>query len=251
MKKQFKFDIEVAVKKIFGEGYTVDEAKKFIKGKISQHKSLLPTIIYILEDKVIKGYKKEIKNKDERHSVNLMEDENYQIKPEESIIEKIWRSQIQHEKDEKEHGMYTIDNFHYLMEDIIRFRILCNYLRDIEAMKKLLPEKLTEVGYFLKEGPKDFINLEPGKRTKGHRAVHFIFRANLNNQDYLFEVQLMTILQHAWDKKDHHLVYEFIRNKKEVPLKIKIRSYAMSELLYVADDFFDSVLFNNQEDSNG
>jgi len=53
----------------------------------------------------------------------------------------------------------------------------------------------------------------------------------------------MTQLQHAWDKKDHHLIYEYVRVKRgnEIPLYLRNRIAAMSELLYVADTVFDAL----------
>jgi ppGpp synthetase/RelA/SpoT-type nucleotidyltranferase len=85
--------------------------------------------------------------------------------------------------------------------------------------------------------------MAPGKRKKGHRAVHFVFKAVFNQQEFLlFEVQLMTLLQNAWNRKIHSIVYEPHRIGKEVPLKTLMRSCAMSDMLYVADDYFNELL---------
>jgi ppGpp synthetase/RelA/SpoT-type nucleotidyltranferase len=61
---------------------------------------------------------------------------------------------------------------------------------------------------------------------------------------FLFEIQIMTQLQHAWDKKDHHLIYEHVRAGRgdRIPVHLKNRVTAMSELLYVADTIFDELL---------
>jgi len=106
------------------------------------------------------------------------------------------------------------------------------------------------MGHEVIDGPKDFINQEPEKRKKGHRAIHFIFQVKFNDRIFLFEVQVMTLLQNAWDRKDHPIVYESERIGKEVSLKTKMRSYAMSEMLFVADDYFNELLLKSSEVDN-
>lgn len=233
------FDIKKAVREIFDGKTTVDQARVWIEEKIQAHKDLMPVVKGILEG-IVESYMLEVQNKNHRMAAELFSDKKNMVKVADSILEKIWRSR-------KDQGTYTKENFHETMEDIMRFRILCNYLKDIEALKKILPREIMKIkGYELHNGPKDFIMKDPEDRKKGHRAVHFVFRMNHSQKNYLFEVQLMTLLQHAWDKKDHHLVYEYHRNGEEVPMELKIRSYAMSEMLYIADDFFNSILEDNQ-----
>lgn len=232
-----KFNIADAVKELFGEDWKVEQARKFIEGQIQGHQDLSSTIKSQLSS-IVNTYQNEFKKPNYRMAATLQEEGKYQIKSVDSIIEKMWR-------DRKK---YTKDNFLEEMEDIIRFRILCNYLVDINTMQKKLPEEMTSPsgGYILHSGPKDFINKPPEERKKGHRAVHFVFKTIRNKKVYLFEVQLMTLLQDAWDKKDHHLVYEYERKNEEVPLDLRMRSYAMSEMLYLADEFFSSLLKQQQ-----
>ena len=84
---------------------------------------------------------------------------------------------------------------------------------------------------------KNFVNKDPSKRKKGHRAIHLVFSFEFNNEVYPFEVQLMTLLQNAWDRKDHHIVYEARRKGEDVPLDIKMKSYAMSETYLLSMSF--------------
>ena len=65
----------------------------------------------------------------------------------------------------------------------------------------------------------------------------------------------MTQLQEAWDKKDHFLVYEKRRNEPErdeenFPDFLDAKMFAMSELLYVADQYFEQ-LRKTEEDDTG
>lgn len=238
---ELKFNFEKAAEELFPKLHPVEKVKTFIEEKIQYHKSLLGTIINQLE-LIILEYQREIYKTENRASVYLELEEKYQVKTVESIIEKLWRA-----KNAKgESGKYTVDDFHETMEDIIRFRILCNYLCDADDMAKILPGKMEEMGYKMVGEPKNFINKEPAERKKGHRAIHLIFQAEFNRRIYRFEVQVMTLLQNAWDRKDHSIVYEYQRIGKEVPLKLKMRSYAMSEMLYVADDYFNELLLGNK-----
>jgi ppGpp synthetase/RelA/SpoT-type nucleotidyltranferase len=128
--------------------------------------------------------------------------------------------------------------------DIIRFRIVCNYLRDL----RFIDEKVR--GYAANEPRLRVVNREdhisslfPCSRV-GHRAIEYTIRFKEKRDRFLFEVQIMTQLQHAWDKKDHHLIYEYIRAGQgdRIPVQLKNRVAAMSELLYVADTIFDEIL---------
>lgn len=234
------FDLEEAVNTLFGRECTVEQARAFITDKIDGHSILSPSIAGILKTKTLE-YEREVYRGEKRASVYLDPDSKYQLKTPESIIEKIWRSHNDPQKIGIKEPEYTLDNFHETMEDILRFRILCNYLHDVEQMKNILPKEMEPHLQVYKE-PKDFIKLDPEMRKKGHRAVHFIFQAHHNQRKYLFEVQLMTLLQNAWDRKDHSIVYESKRTGNVVPLEVKMRSYAMSEMLYVADDYFNELL---------
>ena len=56
----------------------------------------------------------------------------------------------------------------------------------------------------------------------------------------------MTQLEEAWDKKDHYLVYERRRKEPErdeenFPDFLDAKMFAMSELLYVADQYFEQL----------
>ncbi len=246
MNKESKFTLENAVKELFGEKFPVEKAISLIEERIEKHRYLSAGIIKQLNS-IILAYQNQTYEKEKRASVYIEPESKYQIKTPESIIEKMWRSKRGHIKGADEKLKYTLDNFLEAMEDIIRFRILCNYLCDVDRITGILPGQMTRLNYEIIGEPKDFINKAPEERKKGHRAVHFIFKATFNMQVYLFEVQIMTLLQNAWDRKDHSIVYEHKRIGKEIPLKTRMRSYAMSEMLYVADDYFNELLLKNNE----
>ncbi|MBU0568625.1 RelA/SpoT domain-containing protein [bacterium] len=124
------------------------------------------------------------------------------------------------------------------MEDIVRFRIVCNYLSDAFEVAENLKSNhdFNNCCQILDE--KDYIFED---RDKPHRALHFVLEVHLRNFPRKVELQIMTLLQEAWDKKDHNLIYEKIRIGRKIDKKDTIKMRSMSDLLYVADEFFDSL----------
>jgi len=152
-------------------------------------------------------------------------------KSHERIVEKI----MSQPKD------YTLQNFDTKMEDIVRFRIVCNYLSDIfEIVKELKAD--SHLNDCCKISEKDYITED---RNNPHRAFHLIFNVLVLYKGKKVvrkvELQIMTQLQNSWDKKDHSLVYEEIRIGKKIDKKDRIKMASMSDLLYIADEFFDDL----------
>jgi ppGpp synthetase/RelA/SpoT-type nucleotidyltranferase len=215
-----------------------DELKK-IEDKVNEikwsHQHTLTLLIGLIEEelKVLKPllqkgtnrFVAEIENKDEPA---------HQVKSLESIVEKIKRS----------NGKYTCENFSSEMTDILRDRIICNYLSDIKAIAEVIQssEKIDEQFEIIEKKDTIYeIRMEDSKKVKGVRAYYFVFKKKNDTQCPKIEIQIMTMLSWAWDKKDHYLIYEQEREGFKVSPVGKIKMNAMSELLYVADEFFDSI----------
>ncbi|HMK64849.1 MAG TPA: hypothetical protein VK564_03580 [Thermodesulfobacteriota bacterium] len=128
--------------------------------------------------------------------------------------------------------------------DIVRFRIICNYLKDLRYIDERLRSYAEEEPHLKIKNREDHIFSQFPCSRAGHRAIEYTLGFRGKEVRFLFEVQIMTQLQHAWDKKDHHLIYEHIRAGKgdQIPVHLKNRVAAMSELLYVADTIFDELL---------
>jgi len=157
-----------------------------------------------------------------------------------SIADKIRRDHCE-DNPAKKHG-YTFDNFLHRMNDIIRFRIVCNFLTDVDAVTAIFCRELPAQGVQIVTGPTDRIRIEPEQRKRGHRAIHFECRSPaIGEERYPFELQIMTLLQYAWDKKDHFLIYRRERSGIEVPLEHRMSIFAASEMLYVADEHLDTL----------
>ena len=143
----------------------------------------------------------------------------------------------------KEPTKYDPEKFLNTMADVVRFRIICNYLSDVRFIDrkiKTFGNKSSRLEIITRE---NHIETHFPKRRAGHRAFQYTMKYSDDDNPVLFELQIMTQLQHAWDKKDHHLIYEYVRIKKDkkIPVYLKNRMAAMSELLYVADEAFDSL----------
>jgi len=170
-------------------------------------------------------------------------DESEKQKSPASIIDKIRRSQTQNAKrGEPEPDRYDLNNFARKITDLARFRIVCNFLSDVEKVAEVISNS-TELSKTFNIRRKSSIILRPKNRDSGERSIKFTLE--LKSQPGLFlEIQVMTQLQEAWDKKDHFLVYEqrrkFPDKDEEIfPDFLDAKMFSTAELLFVADDYFE------------
>ncbi len=170
--------------------------------------------------------------------------QDIRIKSVNSIIEKINRSR----------GKYTLENFTTEMPDIFRMRIICNYLSDVKMVARRLRESKIILKDFtiVKDEDKIIQNRinkmisDVEEKLEWIRLHSFVFKYKDEESSPMIEVQIMTMLQEAWDRKDHYLFYEPIREGINFPPEWKIKMNAMSELLYVADEFFDIIQYKTR-----
>jgi ppGpp synthetase/RelA/SpoT-type nucleotidyltranferase len=141
------------------------------------------------------------------------------------------------------------------MKDLGRFRIIANFLSDVEAIRESLEapyraedpsslssseQQLYEQFTLAENMFKDLIRLDPKDRKTGERCRKGTFSPRPNDLSiYQVEVQVVTALQEAWDKKDHFLIYERRRAGHPVAAEHERISYALSEQLYLTDLTFD------------
>jgi len=227
--------------------------EKFIKGTIEDLEFIAPQVFKIFKDKVIEWEQDFFKDKGERFFAETISPPNEKlVKSPERVIEKIlesWKDYDQWKAIPKgQRGQEPIRHDHkdfiHTMNDLIRFRVVCNYLDDVKYIGKKFWNFAKKCKGIELVDCIDSIETPYPERRAGHRALQFIFKYLSNKDPIRFEVQVMTQLQHAWDKKDHHLIYEYVRIKKgdKIPVHLKNRMAAMSEVLYVADNVFDSLL---------
>jgi len=122
--------------------------------------------------------------------------------------------------------------------DLGRFRVVCDLPLDVEEARKIL---LPEPGAFLlgryPADSKDYTyDLNLRKALKGHRAWHFKVEVEgADGQRTFVEIQLMTLLQHAWDRRNHPL-YEWYREGGSLPARLQINDIALAETLHLVDE---------------
>jgi ppGpp synthetase/RelA/SpoT-type nucleotidyltranferase len=178
-------------------------------------------------------------------------DESHITKSADSILEKMAREW------QREPARPPPVSFHNLdqLKDLGRFRIVANFLDDVELITRYLEEpydstkaeRLTSRQLQLRKEFsladnrfEDMIAMLPGRRGSGERCRKGWFspwQAELRG--YRVEVQIVSLLQEAWDKKEHFLLYERVRRGELVPLEHRIVCAALSEQLYLADREFD------------
>ncbi len=134
-----------------------------------------------------------------------------------------------------------IENRIYQFSDVGRVRIICTFCSDAQYLSHILLNGDRFLNkYECPNGIKDFI-YDPEKRDglKGHRARQFSARVPVESDiTFGFEVQFMSLLQHAWDRRNHP-IYEWIRENKELSSGLIVNDFACSEALHVVDQQAD------------
>ena len=130
----------------------------------------------------------------------------------------------------------------YQFGDLGRVRVVTDFFSDIDFLQKKLFESDRFLGnYPCPKGIKDF-TFDPKFRDglKGHRARQFSVLVPITGElDFGFEIQLMTRLQHAWDRRNHPL-YEWQRENNEwredqEAIEIAVDDFACAEALHLVD----------------
>lgn len=166
------------------------------------------------------------------------------IKSAKSVRSKLARDLLR----EKKTSRLTEEQIHqqiYNFSDLGRVRIVADFTSDIKYLKKnLFSEKKFLGQYKCPKGIKDFI-FDPSMRNglKGHRALQFSVRLPINSNFFGFEIQLMTRLQHAWDRRNHPL-YEWQREnltwqKNASAIELSVNDFSCAEALHLVDQQAD------------
>jgi putative GTP pyrophosphokinase len=124
------------------------------------------------------------------------------------------------------------------LPDLTGIRVVVPYLRDVPAVVRVLKEQLSILSED-RSGP------PPEETTDrfGYRSVHLVVglgrrRASLSEwaefASYHAEIQVRTILQHAWASASHKTVYK--KEERGLPVILRRRLARLSALLELADD---------------
>lgn len=194
--------------------------------RLIEHKDLCALVI-----KEVEKLLKPLKDSAPKKRFFCRTDSSNQAKNPKRIIQK-----IRTEKNENGLPVYTWDDFTTTMNDLARFRIVVNFLDDIDRVVEAI-EKHEPIATLFNLQKTNTIHDPLKGRRSGERSVKLVLTEQESNLSV--EIQIMTMFQETWDKKDHPLVYEWNRIGKEVPHELKALSLITSELLYMTDNYFE------------
>jgi len=156
----------------------------------------------------------------------------YRIKDVESFIEKIDRKKYNKPFDE--------------VEDVCGIRIICYYQKDVNIITEILKKELNVNESQDKE---DLLELN----QFGYRSHHLISTIpeswfnvpNFRNlKDLKSEIQIRTVLMHAWAEIEHKLSY---KKKSHIPDNFKRKLFRLSAKLEESDEQFQELKEQSSE----
>ncbi len=142
----------------------------------------------------------------------------------------------------------TYDNPLSQITDIIGIRIITYYLKDIELIGNLIRKEF-EVDDKNSLDKSTILGID----QFGYKSVHYIISLSSSRRDLLewiefkdlkAEIQVRTILQHAWAEIDHEIRY---KNEENIPIEIKRRIYRLMALFELADEEFQNLKYDAEE----
>lgn len=145
-----------------------------------------------------------------------------------SIIKKVKKKQTQKEY-----------SYHHL-KDKLGIRIICSFQEEMAVIDEFLRDYFTILDVEYKQENLDFDKLD-------YVSNHYDAKINLDINEfkkhsslanYVFEIQVRTLNQHAWSNTAHSLSY---KQEKDLPSNLKRKVYRLLSLYELADDEFSSV----------
>ncbi len=155
-----------------------------------------------------------------------------------SIIKKIKKKQLS--KD------YSYES----LNDKLGIRIICSFESDLNIVDNFLKEffNIVKVEYKKNELIFDKLDYQSNHYDVTIKSGLKPFASIKDYKDFVFEIQVRTLNQHAWSNAAHGLSY---KQDKELPDAIKRRIYRLLALYELADqeiEFVNSYLKNQNTD---
>lgn len=150
------------------------------------------------------------------------------VKNTDSIFEKILRK-----------NYLSIEEIH----DICGIRIICIYRDDIDKIALLLKNAL-DVHHIEDK------RCDNGYSLDGYHALHYIVNNNIEFDDYYldnlkYEIQIKSILQHAWAEVAHDIIY---KNNMPLDYDIQHKFIDLSSKLESLDDEFNKIISEHEKE---
>lgn len=129
--------------------------------------------------------------------------------------------------------------------DLARFRVVATLKRDVTRCRKTLlsPDAKRFLERYDVHKFKDFVRDEGlRKPLVGHRALQVVVGVPCDGVVVRVEVQIMTLLQHVWDRRNHAM-YEWLRERQgrgdEEVDDLRIDDHSVAESLHAIDALAD------------
>jgi putative GTP pyrophosphokinase len=144
---------------------------------------------------------------------------------------------------EEQETPYEIKDY---ITDLIGIRVTCYYETDVPLIRDLLNENFEVLDVTDKTS-----TLELRDDTFGYKGLHLDLKLNAQRHTLLeyvqfahfqFEVQIRTIIQHAWSELDHKIKY-----KKSPPATLKRKINRLAALFELADQEFVNIRIETEE----
>jgi ppGpp synthetase/RelA/SpoT-type nucleotidyltranferase len=144
---------------------------------------------------------------------------------------------------EEQETPYEIKGY---ITDLIGVRVTCYYETDVPLIRELLSENFEVLEVTDKTS-----SLELRDDTFGYKGLHLDLKLNDQRRTLLeyvqfagfqFEVQIRTIIQHAWSELDHKIKY-----KKSPPATLKRKINRLAALFELADQEFVNIRIETEE----
>lgn len=129
--------------------------------------------------------------------------------------------------------------------DLARFRVVATLKCDVTRCRKALlsADAKRFLGRYDVHKFKDFVRDEGlRKPLVGHRALQVVVGVPCDGVVVRVEVQIMTLLQHVWDRRNHAM-YEWLREREgrgdEEVDELRIDDHSVAESLHALDALAD------------
>ncbi|MHA2690618.1 GTP pyrophosphokinase [Vibrio harveyi] len=148
------------------------------------------------------------------------------VKEEKSFLDKVVRKSYKNPFDE--------------VEDIAGVRVICYYNEDLSAIDAIIKDQFVVLSYSNKSQELDDDQF-------GYASNHYVVKLkeewlqapNFRGLEQLkIEIQVRTILMHAWAAISHKLLY---KKNDDVPKEFKRKLNRLSALIELADEQFDDI----------
>lgn len=126
--------------------------------------------------------------------------------------------------------------------DLTGIRIITLFEKEIHQISDIIKE-LFKIDYMRSEDKADLLDAD----KMGYKSIHYIAELSRDKitatelesfEGFKFEIQIRSILQHAWAEIEHDRNYKF---QGELPKHLQRRFYALAGMLEIADREFNTL----------